>query len=53
MGHSRQVPRDVREKRVKLRVHRSVKIRMEAEGLDDGKYVPKMKFESHDVEWVD
>jgi hypothetical protein len=34
-------------------VHRSVKIRMEAEGLEGGEYVPKMKFGSYDVEWVD
>jgi len=53
MGRSREIPRDVREKRAKMYVHRSVKIRMEAEGLNDGRYMPKMKFESYDVEWVD
>jgi len=53
MGRPREIPRDVREKGAKMYVHLSVKTRMEAEGLDDGKYVPKMKFESYDVEWVD
>jgi len=53
MGRARDIPRDVREKRAKMYVHRSVNTRMEAEGLDDGKYEPKMKIESYDVEWVD
>jgi len=53
LGGPREIPRSVREKKEKLYVHRSVKIRMEAEGLDGGKYVPRAKFEEQEFEWVD
>jgi len=53
LGRPRQIPRDVREKKAKMYVHRSVRTRMEAEVLEGGKYVPKMKFEDYDFEWVD
>jgi hypothetical protein len=36
-----------------IRVHRSVKIRVEAEDLKGGKCVPKAKFELEGCEWVD
>jgi len=52
-GLPRTIPKAVREKREKIHVHRSVKMRMEAEGLEDGKYEPKMKFGLEDCEWVD
>ena len=53
LGHARQIPRPVRERKEKVRVHRSVKTRMEAEGLEGGKYEPNAKFEQFDFEWVD
>ncbi|KAI0308384.1 hypothetical protein B0F90DRAFT_1682382 [Multifurca ochricompacta] len=53
MGGPRKVPKPLREKDDKVFVHRSVKIRMEAEGLKNGKYMPKAKFEHLDFEWVD
>jgi len=53
LGRPREVPRAVREKREKIYVHRSVKIRMEAEGLDGGKYAPRAKFEDQEFEWAD
>jgi len=53
LGRPREIPRAVREKREKIYVHRSVKIRMEAEGLDGGKYVPRARFENQEFEWVD
>ena len=34
-------------------MHRSVKTRMEAEGLEGGKYKPNAKFEHLDFEWED
>jgi hypothetical protein len=34
-------------------VHRSVKIRMDAEGLEGGKYSPRAKFDHVQYEWVD
>jgi hypothetical protein len=43
----------VREKKEKIYVHRSVKIRMEAKGLKGGEYVPRVKFDPADREWVD
>ena len=52
-GRGRNVPAPVTEKKEKVLVHRSVKIRMEAEGLPEGKYEPKAKFEHFDHEWVD
>ncbi|KAH9077525.1 hypothetical protein EDB83DRAFT_2344138 [Lactarius deliciosus] len=53
MGKGRTVPKPIRENGEKVYVHRSVKIRMEAEGLKGGKYVPKAKFQGFDHEWVD
>jgi hypothetical protein len=53
LGHGRKAPEPVRENGEKILVHRSVKIRMEAEGLEGGEYVPKTKFEHFDHEWVD
>ncbi|KAI0253200.1 hypothetical protein BJV78DRAFT_1123425 [Lactifluus subvellereus] len=53
LGHGREIPKPLREKGEKVRVHRSVKTRMEAEGLKGGKYVPLAKFDHLDFEWVD
>ena len=53
LGHGRKAPEPIREYGEKILVHRSVKIRMEAEGLEGGKYVPKTKFLHFDHEWVD
>jgi len=53
LGRGRRVPAPVSEKGEKVLVHRSVKTRMEAEGLPEGKYVPKAHFQGHDHEWVD
>ncbi|KAI9455937.1 hypothetical protein BJY52DRAFT_1213126 [Lactarius psammicola] len=53
LGRGRVVPEPIRENGEKICVHRSVKIRMEAEGLEGGKYVPKAKFQEFDYEWVD
>jgi hypothetical protein len=53
LGRPRGIPGPVREKKEKIFVHRSVKARMEAEGLKGGKYEPKAKFEHVDFEWVD
>ena len=53
MGRARKVPQPDVGKGEKILVHRSVKIRMEAEGLKDGKYVPKAKFDFEGCEWVD
>ncbi|KAH7926859.1 hypothetical protein BV22DRAFT_1086180 [Leucogyrophana mollusca] len=49
MGSGRRVPR---QKKKGVKVHRSVKIRMEAEGLEGGKYWPKAKLKV-EPEWVD
>ena len=53
LGHARHVPGPVRDRKEKIRVHRSVKTRMEAEGLEGGKYKPNAKFEHLDFEWED
>ncbi|KAI9444606.1 hypothetical protein H4582DRAFT_2108483 [Lactarius indigo] len=53
LGKGRTVPEPIPENGEKIYVHRSVKIRMEAEGLKGGKYVPKAKFQHFDHEWVD
>jgi len=53
LGHARKVPKPDVAKGEKIRVHRSVKIRMEAEDLKGGKYVPKAKFDLEGCEWVD
>jgi len=52
-GRARKVPELIREKKEKIHVHRSVKIRMEAKGLKGGDYEPKAKFDLADCEWVD
>jgi len=52
-GRPRQVPEPVSERKEKILVHRSVKTRMEAEGLEGGEYTPRAKFEHMDFEWVD
>jgi len=52
-GRPRRVPEPNSEKDEKILVHRSVKTRMEAEGLEGGKYKPRAKFEHLDYEWVD
>jgi hypothetical protein len=49
----RRVPEPISERKEKILVHRSVKTRMEAEGLEGGKYTPRAKFEHLDFEWVD
>jgi hypothetical protein len=49
MGEGRHVPR---QRKVGVKVHRSVKIRMEADGLEGGKYWPKAKLKV-EPEWVD
>ncbi|KAH7926861.1 hypothetical protein BV22DRAFT_1008135 [Leucogyrophana mollusca] len=49
MGSGRHVPR---QKKQGVKVHRSVRIRMEAEGLDGGKYWPKAKLRV-EPQWVD
>jgi len=53
MGHARRIPKAVRENKEKILVHRSVRTRMEAEGLEGGRYVPKAKFDQEDCKWVD
>ncbi len=53
LGSARNIPEPVSENGEKVLVHRSVKTRMEAEGLKGGKYVPKAEFIDFDHEWVD
>jgi hypothetical protein len=53
MGRGREIPKPIRDRGERILVHRSVKARMEAEGLKGGKYVPIAKFEHLDFEWVD
>ncbi|KAI0253198.1 hypothetical protein BJV78DRAFT_1372674 [Lactifluus subvellereus] len=50
MARGREIPEPLCDSGEKVLVHRSVKIRMETEGL---KYVPKAKFDHLDYEWVD
>ncbi|KAI0253206.1 hypothetical protein BJV78DRAFT_1123495 [Lactifluus subvellereus] len=50
MGRGREPPESSCGSGEKVLVHRSVKIRMEAEGLN---YVPKAQLDHLDVEWVD
>jgi hypothetical protein len=54
-GRPREIPKPVNRETDKILVHRSVKTRMEAEGLKGGKYTPKAKFEQWHLrfEWVD
>jgi hypothetical protein len=51
-GRPRRVPEPISERKEKILVHRSVKTRMDAEGLEEGKYTPRAKFEHLDFEWV-
>jgi hypothetical protein len=53
LGGPRRVPKPVTERDEKVLVHRSVRTRMEAEGLEGGKYAPRAKFEHLDFEWAD
>jgi len=52
-GRARQVPAPIRERKEKIYVHRSVKIRRDAEGLEGGKYSPRAKFDHMECEYVD
>ena len=52
-GLPRRVPAPAIEREDKIFVHRSVKTRMEAEGLEGGKYRPRAQFEHLNFEWVD
>ena len=53
-GRARKMPKPDVEKGEKILVHRSVKIRMDAEDLvEGGKYVPKPKFELDNCKWED
>jgi hypothetical protein len=52
-GRGRKIPKPIRERGERVKVHRSVKTRMEAEGLKGGKYRPMAKFEHLDFDWVD
>ena len=53
-GRPRRVPEPVSQKKEdKIFVHRSVRTRMEAEGLEGGRYTPRAKFEDLDFEWAD
>lgn len=49
-GRGRHIPRPMQD--VQVKIHRTVKIRMEANGLPGGKYKPKAKFKVEPV-WVD
>jgi hypothetical protein len=49
-GRGREVPEPECCRGEKVRVHRSVKIRMKAKGMD---YKPKALFHHLDFEWVD
>jgi hypothetical protein len=54
LGKGRFIPK---QKKHKIKIHRSVKMRMEAQYSDGKKYVPKASFEvalqNGNVEWVD
>ena len=54
-GRGRQIPKPnpICERKEKILVHRSVKTRMEAEGMEEGKYTSRAKFEHLNFEWVD
>jgi hypothetical protein len=52
-GRGREIPKPILERGERVKVHRSVKTRMEAEGLKGGKYNPRAKFEHLDFDWVD
>jgi uncharacterized protein (DUF2235 family) len=55
LGRPRRVPEPVSasERDEKVHVHRSVRTRMEAEGLEGGPYTPRAKFEHMDFKWVE
>lgn len=50
MGAGRRIPMQFKEG-AKVKLHRSVKIRIEADGLEGGKYWPKAKLKV-EPEWV-
>jgi hypothetical protein len=54
-GRARQIPEPVCRKKEKLYVHRSMKTRQDAEGLEGGKYKPKVQFDHLlvDIEYVE
>ncbi|KAJ3741442.1 hypothetical protein DFH05DRAFT_1506115 [Lentinula detonsa] len=49
LGRARRIPRQKQG----VKIHRSVKMRMEAQYEDGGKYVPKAKFDPKYVTWID
>ncbi|KAI0079534.1 hypothetical protein K474DRAFT_1705447 [Panus rudis PR-1116 ss-1] len=51
LGQGRKVPKRI-QKRNAFNVHRSVKLRMEADGLPEGKYIPKAHWKI-EPNWVD
>ena len=51
-GRARQIPEPVCRKKEKLCVHRSVKTRQDAEGLEGGKFKPKVQFDHLPVDIV-
>ena len=53
LGEPRRVPARAGERDKPILVHRSVKTRMEAEGLEGGRYTPRAKFEHLDFKWED
>ncbi|GLB40815.1 putative uncharacterized alpha/beta hydrolase domain (DUF2235) [Lyophyllum shimeji] len=54
LGRGRFIPK---QKRTKIKIHRSVKLRMDAQYADGARYVPKASFETAlahgNVEWID
>ncbi|KAG7086992.1 hypothetical protein E1B28_012970 [Marasmius oreades] len=50
LGRGRIIPK---QKTRGVKVHRSVKMRLEAQHEDGGRYVPKAKFDEQYVTWVD
>jgi hypothetical protein len=51
MGTGRHIPMQQKEG-IEIKIHRTVKIRMEADGLLGGKYWPKAKLKV-EPQWVD
>jgi hypothetical protein len=54
-GYGRHIPEPVRDgkKNEKVLVHRSVRTRMEAKGLEGGEYKNKASFKDYEIEWVE
>jgi hypothetical protein len=50
LGDGRYIPRPHIDR---VKIHRSVKIRMNADCLEDGKYKPEAKLGSEEPEWID